>query len=290
MHRSTTTAILSLLLFLSLWPCSGQAQAPVALVNPQAPGLRGLVTWWRGVPGLVHSPRWYDLMGRSHGTLVGMGTTGAGSGWGVSDRPGGLYHVRCDGTNDYISAPAPRLAGGRYTLMFWAKDNMSNGSFNLEMAYAATNFKLSLNKGNWGGASQAISVTLNNGPFYDLGPALSLPLGAWVHIAVTLDTASNLSRGFVNGRLTGSGGYEETFGGTPQLLTFCNRETTFGTWANGAYDDFRIYNRALTPEEVWQTYLASRQGDPQIFRPPLLALGLAPSGALGSFLPFFGQP
>jgi Concanavalin A-like lectin/glucanases superfamily len=111
-----------------------------------------------------------------------------------------------------------------------------------------------------------------------------------MHIAVTLSASQNVSKGYVNGVLTGTGTYSDTFGGGSAQMIWGNRLSLGGTWANGAYDDLRWYTRALTATQVQQAYVESRRGEPTLLRPPLLVLGLAPGGTLGSFLPFFSQP
>jgi hypothetical protein len=60
---------------------------------------------------------------------------------------------------------------------------------------------------------------------------------------------------------------------------------------SGVLDDLRLYNRALSPQEVGTLRRESLQGEPRLLPPTVLGALLAPSaGTLGQFFPFFPQP
>jgi hypothetical protein len=81
-----------------------------------------------------------------------------------------------------------------------------------------------------------------------------LPVGEWAHVAVTFDGTT--AKFFVNAVETGEGGF--SFGADPAAgvhLGCC--DSNGGNPFNGALDEVRIYDRALSSFEI--NYLAGRQ-------------------------------
>lgn len=239
-----------------------------------------LVAQWKGLPNFSSGKFWYNVVAPQHGTLTN------GAIFQASGRQGGIQHLFCDGVNDYVNISPPPLTGGKYTIMFWAKDDFSGAfGFNLDMTYTAGRFALSLNGGNWGGVSRGIS-TFVSGPTYDLSPANALPLNTWSHIAVTLNAATNVSRGFINGNETGTASYTDTFGGAGIIFNFCTRDSASGSFARGLYDDLRIYDAELTAADIRTLYQQSIL-DTNIMTAAFLPSIAAPQGK--GFFNFFGQ-
>ncbi len=89
----------------------------------------------------------------------------------------------------------------------------------------------------------------------DLGSTMNAPLGEWVHIAAVYDNAANTKRIYVNG-------VQDAFAATnPGKLAATTHNTYIGARANsgntgvegrftGMLDEVKIYDIALTPEEV----------------------------------------
>jgi len=280
-------AILSLLLSLCLWPCSGLAQILVAApVNRDAPSARGLVAWWRAVPGTTGGPRLYDLLGRE--PLVLANTTTRAS----TERPGGAGYAPFNGASAYgQTSVSPRFFPAEQTMMAWIKRTAAGGASQaLLSAGNSIERQLSLT------SSGALAYVFNYGGGYTNGTFTgpNLAVGPWYHVAM------------MHSVLTGFGAYvncqvQQAFppdGGTYPALT---QSMLIGAGDNGTLDffsglmdDVRIYNRGIPQGELCQIMRESTRGEPTLLRAPLLALGLpatvAPSAPLGNFFRFFGQP
>jgi hypothetical protein len=78
-----------------------------------------------------------------------------------------------------------------------------------------------------------------------------LPIGEWAHVAATFDGTT--ARFYFNGRMTGEGAF--SFGSdTEAVIVFGCCEANGGNPFNGALDEIRLYNQALSASEV--AYLA----------------------------------
>ena len=76
------------------------ALGPYALLDRTHPLTRGLLGWWRAVPGLTGSLNLYDLLGVDNGILANMGSgLGSTSGWSPTAREGGYMQLNFDGTD-----------------------------------------------------------------------------------------------------------------------------------------------------------------------------------------------
>lgn len=253
-----------------------------------APSLKGLVAWWRAMPGMTGGRTLYDLVGRAHCTLTGTsGAMSTTSGFTTTTRPGGFMQVTLDGSDDELLCLPPRLSGGEYTLMFWVKFTTlgTGGGWVVLSVYGGKTFILALNGGNWGSPNRAITLYVN-GPTYDLGALNSLPpAGAWVHIAVTLSSTRDQSLGYVNGQATGTGAFPDMFGASPTSWVMGHVSSDFVPMA---LDDVQTFNRVLTAQEVLARSQASRQGDVALLTPASPLAGVATAlGGRGGFLPFF---
>jgi Concanavalin A-like lectin/glucanases superfamily len=270
-----------LLLALLLWtaPVAAQVQPALLPFHPSDivwthPDLRGLVAWWRGVPGLWGGSRLYDLVPGStrHGTLTNMSGTST-SGWSASDQPGGYAQLNFDGTDDFVRVEHdPRLDFLRtdsFTLMFWVNTTTSSTRADVLEKTAQT--------GNF----QGYLVFLDQGQvefyFVDAGgvqlhfigdTGFTVNGGTWRHVAITYGGTSDLSGVFLYrdgqpatygtlsaGPLTGS-----TAGGD-----FLAMSVTSFPYA-GAMADVRIYNRALSATEILNIYRRAQTGNPELFQ------------------------
>jgi Concanavalin A-like lectin/glucanases superfamily len=231
-------------------------------VNDRAPLNRGLMAWWRVLPLRSGGSTWRDLLRGLAGQLVGMGASSQASGWGATTYPGGAGELRFDGTNDYGIMPGPAMTTGTYTIALWIKDFFVGSSFLMDTSYAGTRLVVSLVGGNWGGNPRALSLLVNGGPV-GLGATDSIATNAWSHIAITLNTATSVSVGYVNGVATGTGSYSETFGAASGTFMLGTRDSASGNFFRGTLDDLRLSSRAFTAADVQHLYTASRQGYPQ---------------------------
>jgi hypothetical protein len=82
-------------------------------------------------------------------------------------------------------------------------------------------------------------------------------LNTWYHVAATRDPTGNF-RLFVNGNQAGTTVAKSTSTDcTTQPLTIGASTNNF-TRFNGAIDDVRLYNRALSPAEIQTLYTSAR--------------------------------
>jgi hypothetical protein len=199
-----------------------------------------------------------DFSGNNNfGTTSNMSNPAtATSGW-TSGKHGKALNF--DGVDDYITmspGASTAIRGGEYTISFWVKDNFQSGEFFMDTSNVGETqrFVISLNGGNWAGNQKAISI-VHDSTSDNLGPANSIPATGWSFITVTLSVTGNASTGYVNGEPGYTQGYVvDGFGGTNRTFRVGGRYDLNGNFYSGKLDDFRIYNRVLSPAEISALY------------------------------------
>jgi len=276
---------LAITLSLSLLVTAVPAQ-PV--VDRTAPTARGLLGWWRVMPGVSGGPFWYSLMGPARGTLVNMT---AGLGWASTTRPGGQGEMRFNGTNTRVTFPAnAALEPPEFTITLWVKV----GSLGVDYSML-----WGLNAG--GGlvrevmldTSGRLAVYLQTSAgLLSFDPAATaLALGVWTHVAVSYSQADGL-RGFVNCTSDATTASTGTMAVTNSAGAFGMNPNSLNRFFAGAMDDVRLYNRVVPRAALCTMMRDAQRGEPTLLRPPALVLGLpgtpSASGGGGRFFPFFG--
>jgi len=190
--------------------------------------------------------------------------------------------------NEFVSLPADTLASpGSLSISFWMNgegpvQNGAQGVFSISNGKEFWgNFDMFLeNYKNDADASEAFIKfhMFNAGAPSDQNEQWSeikVPnvLNKWTHIAITYDAATSMLNLYTDGQLTGlskalGGGnygalkYNDFNGlviGTHQFMTAPSLTSSHGRedWAksfNGAIDQFRLYNKALSADEVSQLF------------------------------------
>ena len=84
------------------------------------------------------------------------------------------------------------------------------------------------------------------------GGGTVLPIGEWTHIAVTFDGTTEIF--YVNGEENGRGGF--SFGSkVDSVITIgCNNQSGWNSF-NGILDEVRLYDNALSPDEIQQAMI-----------------------------------
>lgn len=229
-----------------------------SLVNWNHPQSKGLINWWLCVPGLMGGPRWYDIVGSSHGILTNMNTSG--SGWRSTSRQGGFGHILFDGTNDWINIVTSTIIGGigaKCTISLWAMylslPAARSGLFGQQHDQACISWRGDL------GGSAALQFQVRDGVgSYFQGGTLIPVINKWYNIVLSIDASSAITI-YVNGINTGSAGAMSN-----GLLVSVYPMTIgigFGGFSNSYIDDVRIYNRALTSRDVSDLYHNSTIGN-----------------------------
>ncbi|MBN1817031.1 MAG: hypothetical protein JW828_06695 [Sedimentisphaerales bacterium] len=99
-------------------------------------------------------------------------------------------------------------------------------------------------------------MSFARGGVYPGGGAV-LPIGQWRHVAVTFDGTTATT--YINGIANGSGAF--SFGGkTDSHLVLGAADVNAGNSFNGALDDVRLYNYAMSPVEVAYLYQETAGG------------------------------
>ncbi len=206
----------------------------------------GLILYW---PMDGSTTRWttnttLDISGNSNmGSFVGMSTTSSPT----TGKIGQALKITGNGTSQkIISANVPAITGtASRTMAAWVRVSsctdpggllgmgaVSNAQFYLTCSLANTfNFAL------WSNSSASI----NSG--------IASRDNAWHHLVATYDGTN--TRLYVDGVLKGSG---TSLTGTGSTQVFINQEQVLNSGATGAIDDVRLYNRALTRQEVEELY------------------------------------
>jgi len=166
------------------------------------------------------------------------GPTGFGQGL-LFDGTGGHQNVECGTWN-------PSGATGQLTVALWAKwDGASDqwqGLMGKRDGWTAedTMWHLEVNR-------DAGTIGFARWEVYPSSGEAKLPVGTWAHVAVTFDGTT--ARFYLNGAETGSGAF--SFGPKKDAgVHFGSDDPNGGNAFNGALDDVRLYDKALSADEV----------------------------------------
>ena len=159
------------------------------------------------------------------------------------NRNGGVYEF--NGINNYILIPADEslAIGGDLTIIAWIKrENLSRRDIILEKDYNKEYmFRVDLNN--------KLHVYQGNGNYESLYGNNIITIGEWFKVAYIRDTEKKEVRFFINGLLDNSITYSRDVivGDNPVLIGKREQQNQF---MKGSLDDIRIYNRALSEQEI----------------------------------------
>lgn len=228
-------------------PDSAQVSA-----SPSAAIPIGLVARYTFDSGTANDTSGYN----NHGVLNGGAST-------VNDPQRGNV-LSLDGVDDYVDLGAGSSlnlsAGGQATLAAWV------------LIDATKNHNCILSKGEWKEAYSLVvkgDTSPNNllwtGNDTSVFSGNAVPVGVWTHVAVVI--AGDLTTFFVNGQVSGTANQDRGSAIDNTSAPVCiGREQYSGSlpagrWHfDGRVDDVRIYNVALTPEQVAELML-TKAGD-----------------------------
>ena len=184
-------------------------------------------------------------------SLYGNDGTIYGAAW-TSSPPYKGYALDFDGTDDYVQVPdSPSLdITGAITVEAWAYWE-GNGDYEFITTKAGEQYELvAMNPGG----SRRIGCFPTAG-LYIVSGADAFPANQWNHVVCTY-TSGVGGEIYVNGALV-------TQASSAASLTTSTADFFIGQRLGGAYrfdgviDRVRVYNRALSPEEVFYSYLVS---------------------------------
>jgi hypothetical protein len=166
------------------------------------------------------------------------GPTGHGKGL-LFEGTGGHQNVECGTFN-------PSAATGRLTVALWAK---WDGPTDQWQGLIGKRDGWALNNMMWHIEVNRDTSTIgfaSYGVYPDSGGA-KLPIGQWAHVAVTYDGTT--ATFYLNGTRTGSGSFSFSTK-TDAAVHFGSDDPNGGNAFNGALDEIRIYDYALTAAEI----------------------------------------
>jgi len=185
-----------------------------------------------------------DVSGNNqHGTAFG-GTSY------TSDRFGNATGaIQLNGTNGYVNAPAGVWFGGPFTVSSWVKPTSYNNwsrVFDFNNGSPGDNVLLAISNGTTGNLHA--DIRLGTGGPNAVATTTKPPLNVWSHLVFMHDGTN--AKIYMNGILAVSVAIP-----LPQFVTRVNNYIGRSAWtadayANAAFDDFMVYNRALTLDEI----------------------------------------
>jgi hypothetical protein len=246
MGSSTTSRILLCVVAVLV-----MASGAVGQVPPPAP-TNGLIGYWKfdETAGTTAS----DSSGRSNtGTLV------SGPAWISSGKVNGALSF--DGVNDYVSLSSQSLPSA-FTLSAWVwahvagNDEQTLFSVRNRQFYLSSNVYSFWNNGSAGSSSFGV-----------------VPSGSWQHITYTYDGVT--LRGFLNAvqSATAVTAAISTGIGIPRI----GSHDSGGNYFSGLLDEIRLYNRALSAQEVLAVYVDTGVPPVPDTTPPSTPIGLSAS-------------
>jgi hypothetical protein len=205
-----------------------------------------------GTPGLVAHWEFEEGSGGMAPDSAGSNDAAViGATWATGQRGQALWF---DGRDDYVDCGADEaLAPELMTLTFWV---FAEESFRYQYLLGrAVDLSPNQDYAFSTDGEQRIEFSFGESVFQSVAVKSvdALPLGEWVHIGATRDGAT--ASLYLNGQLENSQAYAFSVTNKGQGLRIGSIGTTDG-WSGffeGGIDEVRIYEQALSPEEIEQT-------------------------------------
>ena len=196
------------------------------------------------------NPESYVSPSTTTNSLVGGLTGSLVNGVGFSTDNGGNWDF--DGVNDYISLSSA-ITNTIYTLDFWYKMGVNDGSYGYFVSSGANGFAIS---------EGGTVVGLSYGEFYYYNGTVSTRLGSsipslteWNNITSIIDTSSNIIKVYGNGSLISNNSISNLSTSVTNIGRYITGNSHF---LNGGIANVNIYNKALTQAEITQNYEATK--------------------------------
>ena len=246
--------------------------------KPPFPPPAGLMSWWPAEDNFL------DRAGTNHGAP--MGAVGF-----VPGKVGQAFDF--NGANAYLVMPPILTNAAAFTFEWWMKvRSFTHPSYTPVFCQPCESQSPSCIPGEyWFYAGNETSYgsfrfppVWRDGTIGDLATVIPFGVGSWEHVAVTYD--GDLLKIYWNGQIYGQQSYPgKTLGNlTPLWLGKSFAPHTDGrneiTYLDGQIDEFSVYSRALTSNEIAAIHAAGSAGKAL---PPTLAASLVSNGVLLSW-------
>lgn len=252
---------------LGLLAATPSAATPSGPAAPAAHWLnhpRWCQLWWLARPETLTSTRWVDLIQHRVGALTSMGvppsaTSGARR---VTTRPGGWGEVRCAGTGAHVLLASLFGSPPAITVALWVQQTAVDvDTNNSDVLSVGDNIVLRLEDFQWSGLYHYASGyrQLSSGP--------TLVGAGWRHLAYVVDPGQSAQVLYLDGVAVASAAQTDAIdysAGSSTTLGKNPGNTAFDY--TGAFDDVRVYSRALTAMEVRVLVTEGRQGYPGLLQ------------------------
>ena len=254
-------------------------------VNWRDPLNHGLVSWWLAVPNHTSgTSTWRDLCGKNDGTLTNFANVDQA--WKTQGQPGGFGALEFDGTDDVVDIGDPDsidFSARDFTISAWVLRDDSSGTFTSTIIskwdQTRRQCHLHVRDAGSGGANK---VQWETGAGSSDGGVLGvteLQNNQWYFVAgVYSDALTPTLSVYVNGRRE-SLGAGIRIGSTTASWIVGARDTTSSAdveWP-GDISDVRIWDRALTADEIQDYYHRSQRYYPGLLNRPSRRSVFAPS-------------
>ncbi|HRN70533.1 MAG TPA: LamG domain-containing protein, partial [Candidatus Woesebacteria bacterium] len=190
----------------------------------------------------------------SSGSQTSAGTCGSGNSaqaWnnGTTGKRGASLNF--DGSDDYVSNFTSSISPiGSRSICAWIKPSNTNrmGIIGTRPASASQGFAFIINRNNVGN----LTYFHTGGSVLEIAAGISS--GVWQHVCLTYDTAISTVKLYKNGLLLGKNSSFSTEASSSFNGVIGGEQGDFSTVFNGQIDEVKIYNYALTPEQVKLDY------------------------------------
>lgn len=229
------------------------------LAEPNTSALSsGLVGYWPldGATTNWRTNTTSDLSGQGNiGTMTLLGTTSAPT----TGKIGQAFKF-VNTVNNYVNVPTSssiNLGAGDFTISLWEKENLAASGNNDDI------FAKGFGAFNGGAPGVELRTRINDTQLQfcvqasTICPRIAVSIsgaGTWRHIVMIVSRTNSLSSLYVNGVLVGTMAFAPAYTDTFPLTIGRGSDTNFP----GVIDDFRIYNRSLTTQEIALLYAAGQ--------------------------------
>ena len=230
---------------------SDQVLAAQGLGNLSAAATNGLAAWYKLDESGTATVASDSSGSGNNGSLANFSFDNVTNGW-VNGKFGKA--LLFNGSSDYVNIPNSSTLNGTDSLSVstWVYPT----SFTLSRSYGNSLGVTLIESNENGTATGWIIGTNNSGNIWwwpsggnDRFSTKTLPLNAWSHVIIIY--SSGYVSFYINGVLSNT-----TASVSPNIPTFIKigAKSWTSSWLAGSIDDVRIYNRALTANEVQQLY------------------------------------